>query len=59
MGRQKMNVRDYQSTPKCLVGPGGMKCPCCTKLPPERLKVMIRRIKRRTDKMKINKDMED
>lgn len=36
---------------KYLVGPGGLNCPCCTKLPPEEQKIKERRLIRRMNKI--------
>lgn len=41
--------------PKCkfTAGAGGMWCPCCTKLPPRKLKKAIRKTARRYNKKEI------
>jgi hypothetical protein len=31
---------------KYYIGPGGINCNCCTKFPPEKLKVKVRRLER-------------
>lgn len=38
----------YDGLSKWKTGPGGINCPCCTKLPPAELKVKSRRALRRT-----------
>lgn len=44
----------HKSSGKYAVGPGGLNCPCCTKLPPDELKVKERRLNRRKTKIQDN-----
>lgn len=47
--------REYIAYSKCLVGPGGMGCPCCSPMNvnPRKSKSLMRRIKRRKDKQEL------
>ena len=38
---------------KLRIGPGGIDCPCCTKLPKNELKIKERRMIRRKDKVEL------
>ena len=44
----------HKSCGKYAVGVGGLNCPCCTKLPPDELKVKDRRLNRRKTKIQDN-----
>jgi hypothetical protein len=46
MGRHKRKEATRGGS-KYKIGPGGINCRCCTKLPPEVIKVAIRRYERR------------
>lgn len=46
----------HRNSGKYLVGPGGLNCPCCTKLPPDELKVKERRLIRRKTKVQDHLD---
>jgi hypothetical protein len=37
----------HKSVGKYALGPAGINCPCCTKLPADEMKVAIRRLDRR------------
>mgnify|MGYP003326129320 len=52
-GRNK-SCMGHKSVGKYKVGPGGIGCVCCTKMPPDKLKVAIRRLERRKMKVKLN-----
>jgi hypothetical protein len=52
MGNNRTEYHKYN------IGPGGLNCPCCTKLPPDEMKVKQRRYVRRNEKMKLNKDFD-
>jgi hypothetical protein len=47
LGRHK-SCMGHRLTSKLRPGPGGINCPCCTKVPPGKLKVMTRRYERHT-----------
>lgn len=46
----------HKSVGKWAVGPGGINCPCCTKMAPNKMKVKVRRWERHTFRME---DYED
>lgn len=48
----------HKSTGKLSVGCGGLNCPCCTKLPPNELKIKERRMNRRKNKQNIKKEID-
>ena len=44
----------HKNTGKLKIGPGGLNCVCCTKMPPDKLKVAVRRMERRKVKIILN-----
>jgi hypothetical protein len=48
------NHNGHRQTGKWKCGPGGMDCPCCSKLPPNKLKVKFNRWMRRKAKQMIS-----
>lgn len=50
--------KNWTATGKYKTGPGGIICPCCTKMSLSDLKVKYRRSQRRKDKQNFNKDVE-
>lgn len=50
---------NHPNSGKLKIGPGGILCPCCVKLPKNQLKVKIRRMERRKQKSKIEKEIQD
>lgn len=52
---QHHNRMGHRTTGKYKVGIGGIDCPCCTKLPPNKLKKKISRLDRRKNKQNLDK----
>lgn len=38
------------------IGPGGMGCPCCTDFPPTKMKRVIHRKSRRTERQELRRE---
>lgn len=55
-----MNHKGYASASvKCQVGPGGLRCSCCTHFHTHKSKSkpLMRRIRRRTDKLALRSEV--
>ena len=53
-GSKHRSCLGHKNSGKYQVGPGGLNCPCCTKLPPGEQKVKERRLNRRKGKIQDN-----
>jgi len=49
----------YFKGTKYQVGVGGPFCPCCTQLPPNEMKIKVRRLRRRKAKQDTNRTVVD
>ena len=52
-GIMKLTSGYFKTTAKYRVGVGGPFCSCCTKMPPNVMKIKVRRMIRRKSKMEI------
>ena len=55
----KKHMDSTRGGTKYKPGHGGINCSCCTKFPPDELKVIIRRYERRKDNQKNYKNYKD